>query len=204
MRINPGAVIPPLVVAIIVAYLGVGSLTVSGVNGPLPPLGSPCGSAYPPTTWRSVSSNPIPVLILDPGAHGEICVTYTNIEGNGQSYAVGGAVWTPRPYPAAFTTINSSTISVTSTPATISLDQGARNESVAVVYTVSVAPSAPPGIYGIFLYQFCTLFPFAVGAQGMSAGEFSYWYPHTGSCPAQIMGSQVTGISGFRLVYVTW
>jgi hypothetical protein len=145
------------------------------------------------------------VLVLNPGASGEICVTYTNDEGNQLSNeTIYTGVWTPTSQPAAvgLTEVSPHMISVIPNPAAISFDQGARNQSVQVLFKVSVASDSTGGVYGLFLYQFCTLFPFAVGAQPLEANDFSSWYPHTGSCPAQIMGSEVTGVSGFQLIYV--
>jgi hypothetical protein len=168
------------------------------------PFGAVTVEAYTP--YPSLLSGPgpqgIPVLVLDSGSSGVIAVTYVNALGNQiQDQQVYSSVYEPS---ADFRVVIPASISVTPSPSTISFNQGDRNASTTVLFRVSVATNVTSGIYGVFLYQFCTLFPMVIGSSqtGLNASDFSYWYPHTGSCPAQIMSAQVLYFSGFRVVYV--
>jgi hypothetical protein len=74
-----------------------------------------------------------------------------------------------------------------------------------VTYTVIVPSNVTRGIYGIFLLQFCSLFPMVAVPNNSSMptlgrSDFSLWYPHSGSCPAQVLSAKVLGVSGFRVV----
>ena len=177
------------------------------MNGDLKNTTSPYGSTSVESyiSYPNLLSGPgpqgIPVLVLESGASGVIAVNYTNSLGNQIQDHVYSAVYEPS---ANFRVVSPSSISITASPSTLVFSQGDRTASTTVVFRVTVNSNVTGGIYGIFLYQFCTLFPFAVGSSqtGMSASDFSSWYPHTGSCPAQVMSAQVLYFSGFRIVYV--
>lgn len=177
------------------------------MNGELKNTTSPYGAASVEAyiSYPDLLSGPgpqgIPVLVLDAGSSGVIAVNYTNTLGNNIQDQVYHTVYEPS---ANFEVVDPSSISITPTPSSLTFSAGNRSASTVVLFKVSVAANVTGGIYGIFLYQFCTLFPFAVGDSqtGMNASYFNSWYPHTGSCPAQIMSAQVLYLSGFRIVYV--
>ena len=168
------------------------------MNGELTSTTSPYGTA-------SLEANIVfpntPVLVLDGGESGVIAVNYSNTLGNQVQDLAFSAVYEPS---SNFETISQGSILITASPTMVSFNQGDRTESTVVLFRVSVASNVTGGIYDISLYQFCDLFPFVVGSSqtGMSASDFSSWYPHTGSCPAQIMDARVLYYSGFRVTYI--
>jgi hypothetical protein len=166
---------------------------------------APSSSCSEPFDYGSV--NQIIVLVASPNSTGQICVQYRNVLNNSISL--------PTTYStvyefntsnhngctlSCFITVNS--IRVLASQSVVTFISGANpsSETANVTYTITIPPNTTKGIYGIFLLQFCTLFPMVVSQNGDPAiykSNFTSWYPHQGSCPAQVVGAQVLGIDGF-------
>lgn len=157
------------------------------------------------TTFDFNSGNPISVLTINSNSTGTICVKYSNLFNNYES----------NPSYISVYQFNSSGIygvckncdsnlvtrefQLSANPATVDL---ARSASEIVTYTIKVPSNITSGIFGVFLFQFCSLFPVAIVEQSgmqLSSSEFSYWYPHSGSCPAQFLNAKVLGVGGFQV-----
>ena len=154
-------------------------------------------------TYQNVSFLTVPVLILEGGSPGEICVKYTNSWGSNGSSRVYSSISSPSGQ-NSFSEVSPGSISIIPTPSSIAFTSNGRNESQIVVYRLTVAANVSKGIYGLFLFQFCTLQPLVVGASqyGLNGSEFP-WYPASGSCPAQFLQAQIIGVTGIRVVYVS-
>jgi hypothetical protein len=142
-----------------------------------------------------------------------ICVRYTNALNNSLSDPTFFTVYqynASASYGQQFDNVTSDFSTHASVSnVTFSQSPNSSAESVDVNYTLTAPSNANTSApYGIFILQFCSLFPMVVVPNGttitqLSTSEFSAWYPHEGSCPAQEMNAQVIGVSGFSVVPAT-
>lgn len=159
-------------------------------------------------------SSPISVLVATSNSTGRICVEYVNSLHNSISspaystvYEYNGSGTYGVCDSCAFNLVSS--IQVTASQDNITFEPASNpgSEVEDVTYTIMVPANVTSGIYGIFLYQFCSLFPLFVVPSNASTlqlgrSEFTPWYPHQGSCPAQILSASVLGVGGFRVASV--
>ena len=203
-----------VIVVLVVAGFGLGSFRVgkSGQPNTVTPsdnantLASPCS-----TPFSYNSANPLSVLVATPGSTGQICVEYSNDLDNTEALPTYHTVYQYNSSGVYGVCAACSLNVVTSIRVTPSQDivsfspsKNPSSEIAYVTYTVTVPSNATKGVYGIFLLQFCSLFPVLVVPNGggqvtADKADFTPWYPHYGSCPAQVLGAQVLGVSGFRI-----
>jgi hypothetical protein len=106
-----------------------------------------------------------------------------------------------------FNVVSSIQVIASRSNATFAASANPTSEIEDVTYTVVVPANVTSGIYGIFLFQFCSPFPLVVVPSSastlrLSRSEFSPWCPHQGSCPAQMLSASVVGVGGFRVASV--
>lgn len=188
----------PLIIILLVfgTYIGVTVLPSNPqtVGTALPSASSlGCG-----THFSYDSSNPISYLRIASGSTGRICVQYTDSFNNNVSFPSYIRVYGTCSA-CNFNLITS--FQVKASPSNVSFTGNVSNETQIVVYTISVPSNVTGGIYGIFLLQFCSLFPMIVVPNNSSnasypSSDFSSWYPHYGSCPAQFVNTKVLGVGG--------
>lgn len=163
---------------------------------------SSCSTSFPYDT-----SHPISVLVLTSGSSGTICVEYINSLNNSASFSSDITV---NSFSSGSAANVSSQFQVNASPSSLNFTPSANpsDEVKTVTYTVSVSSNATGGIYGITLLQFCSPFPLVVvpsnssSLMSLNSSEFSSWYPHEGSCPAQLVNSRVIGVGEFKVVSV--
>ncbi len=182
--------IPTLVLVVSLALLAIGVYS-STQRGP-------CQASY----QGAPSVSAVPVLILESGSSGEICIRYTNALANNISSPVYSGAYSVTGE-NSFSEVSPSSISIEPRPSSISFIPNNGIQSQVVVYKVTVAANVTSGIYGLFLYQICDLQPLMIGTSqsGLNASDFS-WYPHNGSCPAQILQAQIIGLTSIKIVFV--
>lgn len=159
------------------------------------------------TYFNYDSSNPISVLEITSGSTGKICVEYTNSLNNTISFPSYISVYEynlSSSYPQ-LTPVSDFVVSATPSSVSFAPSTKPNNETEIVTYAINVPSNVTSGIYGIFLLQFCSLFPMVVAPSNassvqLSASDFSSWYPHTGSCPDQVLSAKVLGVSGFNVI----
>jgi len=149
------------------------------------------------------------VLVASPGSIGRICVQYTNSLNNSLSLPTYHSVYE---YNASgvygvcetciFNVVTSLQVDASQSTVVFVPDTNPSSEITNVTYTVTIPLNVTKGVYGISLLQFCSLFPLIVapnsgGALTIPTSDISPWYPHEGSCPAQVLGATVLGVSGF-------
>ncbi len=159
------------------------------------------------TKFAYDSSHPIYVLVLQSGTTGQICVKYTNALNNSLSLPTYIKVFQ---YNGGQLNEVTSNFHVNPSVASVSFAQSHNpsDESEYVNYTITAPLGASGGVYGIFLLQFCSLFPVVVAPNGslsvqLNSSEFSPWYPHIGSCPSQEVTAEVIGVGGFDVLPAT-
>jgi len=187
----------------------------SNVLGSSPSVGisqSPYSSSSScSSSFNYGSSNPISVLVASSNSTGTICVEYGNSLNNSVSFPA---------YPTVYEYNRSgvygvcgycvfnvvSSIRGVASPSNVTFVASANPDSEAenVTYSIIVPSDVKSGVYGIFLPQFCSLFPLVVVPNSSSTlqlnrSEFSSWYPHEGSCPDQFLSALVVGVSGFQI-----
>ena len=155
------------------------------------------------------TSNPISVLIASPNSTGQICVAYSNSLNNTETLTTYSQVYE---YNSSnhngctlycFITVNSIHITASRSSVTFVPSASPSSEIEVVNYNITIPSNATTGIYAISLQEFCTLFPMVVSHNGgpvISKSNFTSWYPHQLSCPAQVIGAQVLGVGGFGSV----
>jgi len=177
---------------------------------------APTGQALCNTGFQYDSSLPISVLVISSGSAGTICVSYSNAFNNEVSGPTYISVYqyniTGKYESCPCYTLNdvTSKFLVTSSPDAMTLTNP--NQKETVTYSISIPSTVKSGIFGIFLSQFCSLFPMVIIPNGdshvlLTRWDFSSWYPHTGSCPAQVVSSEVLGVGGFQVAKIwlaTW
>ena len=191
------------------------------VSGPLiaswianPSLLSPNGlSSTCHFSFNYGHSFPISVLVISAGSTGRICVSYLNAFNNsisGPAYISVFQYNSTGRYgvcPGCIFDDVTSLFKPTSLPSTVtfsrSSDPGDQREIV--TYAIPVPPDLNSGIFGIYVTQFCSLFPMVVIPSGeahveLTSSDFSSWYPHEGSCPKQVVNKRLLGVDGFRVV----
>ncbi len=184
------------------------SSTPSGVVYPGYPLvsNSSCN-----TYFNYDSSNPISVLVIHSGSTGKICVEYANSFNNTISLPSYIAVYEYNSSGAYGVCSTCSFNEVTpyfqlaASPTSVNFTPGVIPINETVTYSISVPSNVTNGIYGVFLLQFCSLFPMVVVPNNasfvqLSSSDFSSWYPHNGSCPEQVLSAQLLGVGGFSVV----
>jgi hypothetical protein len=152
-----------------------------------------CAKSYPGYVGARV-----PVLVLGPGMTGTICVSYANSLGNNVSSEAYSDVYTsPGLVP------NASGVHVKPDPESLTFHPNDTADVSLVTYTVHASPDAASQAYGLGLWQICEVQPLYVGnfSANLSPAEFP-WYPHGGSCPAQLVSARIVGHSGFTLVFL--
>ena len=83
------------------------------------------------------------------------------------------------------------------------------SEIADVTYTIATPTNATAGVYGVFLFQVCSLFPMYIAPNGgvaqINASELAQWFLQPGfhSCPGQDVGARVLGVSGFSVSTVS-
>jgi len=162
------------------------------------------------TKFAYGSSHPIYVLVLRSGSTGKICVKYTNALNNSLSLPTYFKVFqisASANYGGGQFNEVTSNFHLDASASNVSFVQSSEpsGESEFVNYTITAPQNASSGVYGIFLLQFCSLFPIVVAPYGstpvrLSSSEFSSWYPHHGSCPAQEVTAGVIGVGGFDVL----
>ena len=202
----------PLIVisAVFGAYL---SITLNNSNGSLPTItpNIPCT-----TSFSYDSSNPISVLVISSGSTGKICVEYSNSLNNSISFSSYISVYEYNSSGSNGVCGNcdmnvvTSDFQVNATPNSVAFASSStpNNEKEIVTYTITVPSNITSGIYGVFLLQFCSLFPMVIvpgnsSVAQVNSSDFSSWYPHFGSCPAQVLSAQLLGVAGFRVVFAS-
>jgi hypothetical protein len=152
------------------------------------------------------------VLVATPGSIGQICVLYGNSLNNSVSiptytrvyeYNASGAYGVCKT--CMFNVVTSLQDMASQSTVAFVPSANPSNEIANVTYTITIPSNVTRGTYGIFLLQFCSLFPVVVtpnGGRGVTIpkSDISSWYPHQGSCPAQVLGATVLGVSGFNVV----
>lgn len=183
----------------------------------LPTLKTPqnpvCGTRY--LSYESLR-NPISVLVIKSASTGTICVEYANtlnISISLPSYVSICRYNLTGPHgvcsSCAFNEVTSD-FAVSASPSKVYFAPGPApdDETTAVALTIVIPSNVPSVIYAISISQFCSPFP-AVVVSGsastpiLAASNFSSWYPHTGSCPAQSLSARLLGVGGFRVESVT-
>lgn len=197
----------PILVLILVSGPSVGNLRLA-VLGSTTQSSSSCNTQF---NYNHV--NPISVLVIRSGSTGKICVQYSSPYAGSPSNPSYISVYqynSTGEYgvcPDCSFNIVTSLFKPTASPPTVTFPN-TNNSTVqkeTVTYTITVPSSIKSGIFGVFLFQFCSLFPVAVVPNGgtdvlLTSSEFSSWYPHYGSCPAQFLRSSVIGVDGFQIV----
>ncbi len=204
----PLAFIPFVMFAFVfgIAYVGISSISTSSSNSSnvsvAPLVANPSTSCT--THFNYDNPNPISVLVIKSGTTGQICVSYSN--GFNNTISLPSYITIYGACSSCDFNNATSSFQVSTTPDSVMFPQSANSETVS--YTIKVPTNVTSGIYGVFLLQFCSLFPMVVvpnnaSSVQLSVSEFSSWYPHTGSCPAQVLGAQLLGVSGFNVVTLT-
>jgi hypothetical protein len=186
----------PLIAVLLVFGIYIGVTVVPGNPGIVETVSPTALSLGCSTNFHYDSSNPISYLRIASGSTGKICVEYSNNLHNN--------ITLPS-YISVYGTCSScdfnvdTSFEVNASQSSVSFPSS--NETQIVVYTITVPSNVTRGIYGIFLLQFCSLFPMVVVANKSSrpwfpSSDFSSWYPHSGSCPAQFVNAKVLGIGG--------
>ena len=197
--------IPILAIASVGSYVVIASETGHGSPAPVSSPASSC-TAQP---GYGLAASSTTVLVINSGSTGRICVKYTNSlnnTGSTQSYFTVYQYNSSGGYGVCadcqFNVVTQE-FGLTASPANFTYYPSSPAQSETVTYTISVPANVTSGVYGVFLLQFCSLFPVVVvpdsasGAQ-LNSSEFSSWYPHEGSCPAQFLTAQVLGVGGFE------
>ena len=200
--------VPIIVISLMFgAYLD--NVLSSSLIGTVPPSApSSCNTYY-----NYDSPNPISVLVLSSGSTGTICVNYTNSLNNTISFSSYITVYeynSSGNYGVCSSCnfdVVTSQFQVVASPSSVNVSSSPNpnNQTETVTYTIGVPTNITSGVYGIFLLQFCSLFPMVVVPSNASSvqflsSDFSSWYPHTGSCPAQVLSAQLLGVGGFEVV----
>jgi hypothetical protein len=212
-----------LLIALVVAGLGISNFVVNNdqqavVTTSTAPSSStttvqtPSSPCSEPFNYDSV--NPLSVLVARPNSTGQICVEYANSLNNTESLPTYHDVYEYNKS-GSYGVCPSCTLDVVTSIRVIPSQSNVTfvpngnpsDETTIVTYTVHFPSNVTEGVYGIFLLQFCSLFPVLVANFPNGAGpviiaksDFTPWYPHQGSCPAQVLGAQVLGVSGFGVV----
>ena len=165
------------------------------------------------TPFNYGSSSPISVLVISSGSTGRICVEYSNTFHNlisDPSYISVYQYNSSGSYgvcPGCSLNTVTSLFELSASPDTVTFPgaDSPNSQREMVEYTLSVPTNVKSGIFGISLFQFCSLFPMVVvsnsGTQAeLTRSEFSSWYPHVGSCPAQLLSRNLLGVAGFQVV----
>lgn len=196
--------VPIIVIALALAYYLAVSTSTNFITPTSNSSGSSCSTPY--TGYDT--SNPITVLAISPGSTGTICIRYTNPFNNTGSITSYIRIYQ---YNSSGTygvcsscgfNIVTSEFDANASPSSVAYSPGQGPQDV--TYKIGVPSNVTSGIYGIFLLQFCSLFPMVVepingSAMQLSSADFSSWYPHNGSCPLQFLNAQILGVSGFSV-----
>jgi len=171
---------------------------------------SSCSTPFNLTTPFNNNSANHPLLVASAGTTGAICLEYSNTYNNSISdpiyfavlqYFKGGIAGV-----CTGPLCNVKSIQVVASQRSVNFTPSANpsDEIEDVTYTVTIPSNVTEGAYGIQLYEFCSLFPLFVepnnGSVAIPTSEFTPWYPHTGSCEAQVVGARVLGVSGFTVL----
>jgi hypothetical protein len=201
MREEPVFVI---IVVLIAAAMGTSAATVNHSQGTsiTQSASSPCSVPF------KYGSD---VLIATPGSIGQVCVQYRDSFNNSISLPTYRTVYE---YNASgvygvcetctFNVVTSLRVMASQSAVAFVPSMNPSNEIANVTYTITIPSNVTGGTYGIFLLQFCSLFPVIVtpnsgGPATIPKSDITPWYPHTGSCPAQVLGASVLGVSGFNV-----
>ncbi len=154
---------------------------------------------------------PSSILVLSVEATGRICVEYRNSLNNSISLPTYIRVYrynSSAPYGGQLV-VDSEDFEVNASQSSVEFNRSSDpySEVANVIYSIRARSHAPVGVYGLFLLQFCDLFPVGIAPSDwspvhFSRSDFSSWYPHNGSCPAIVTDFRVLGVSGFRVAWV--
>ena len=163
--------------------------TNGGCTSPYPGMSTSTSTAANGTTLTIAE---VPVLLLNPGTTGEVCVRYYEF-GEGSGYSG-----------SAYTRIDfGQNVNSTATPSSVSLSPGSATVAT-VTYSVTASPDAR-GFDGLLVLQVCPDIPLAVGyvASQVNASDFS-WYFAGSFCSAIFLSIQIVGYTNMNLAYMTY
>ena len=152
--------------------------------------------------FSSIGPNPFPsstlnrlVFFIKSNSTAQIHVQYTsNLENTG-SVDTGGQFYSGNPHD--FIPLNSSQITISSSPDHVSMTYGT---NTTVVYTISTK-NITSGLYWVFLTQICGVMPLAIDMDGSQIvpSDIPVYSQH---CPAQFLDAKILGISGGTAEYL--
>lgn len=137
---------------------------------------------FPPSTWSRL------VFFIKSNSTAQIYVQYTSEFENTGNIDIGGQFYAGNPYD--FIPLNSSQITILSSPDHVSMSYGT---NTTVIYTISTK-NVTSGLYWIFLTQICGVMPVAIdmNSSQIASSDIPVYSQH---CPAQVLNAKISGIS---------
>ncbi len=201
---------------VVVLLLSTVAIFNSALDTPLEPsytfFSSPCDIHF-----RNYNTDSFydPILATNNGSTGKICVQLHNLwTGKYAQEIWGNAYITIYQYNSSATRHGvcpgcpfnevSSLFQLSVSQNTSILQPG---ETRLLIYTVTVPPDTPSGVYGISIAGFCWLIPMVVHRGSLSdlhltGLDFSEFFPPVLHCPADVGTAHLLGVSGLEQVFV--
>lgn len=146
-------------------------------------------SPFPPSTLNRL------VFFIKSNSTAQIHVQYTSEFENTGNVDTGGQFYFGNPH--GFIPLDSSQITISSSPDHVSMSYGT---NTTVVYTISTK-NVTSGLYWIVLTQICGAIPVAIdmNSSQITPSDIPVYSQH---CPAQVLNAKILGISGGTAEYL--